>query len=83
MDDGPPLTGAPFRWLRPAQDCSESYGRRIHVCQVARLTPDEYAERPLYTIEPQWTPGLLATHTLNTAGGLTVIDGCRPRGKFW
>jgi hypothetical protein len=30
----------------------------------------------------QWAPGLLATHTLNMAGDLAVIDGCRRRCKF-
>jgi hypothetical protein len=34
-------------------------------------------------IEPQWAPGLPATHTLNMADDLAVIDGCKRRCKFW
>ena len=52
------------------------------VREIVRLTPDEYSEREVSAIEPQWAPGLLATHTLNMAGDLTVIDGCRRRCKF-
>jgi hypothetical protein len=79
--------GKPFlwngRWLRPAQDCTGTYGRRMTVREIEALTPEEYSEREVCTIEPQWAPGLLATHTLNMADDLAVIDGCKRRWKFW
>jgi hypothetical protein len=79
--------GKPFlwngRWLRPAQDCTVTYGRRIAVREIEVLTPEEYSEREVCTIEPQWAPGLLATHTLNMADDMAVIDGCKRRCKFW
>jgi hypothetical protein len=67
------------KWFRPAQDCTGHYGRRIEIREIVRLTADDYCERPAWTIEPDWSPGLVATHTLNTADDLTVIDGCRRR----
>ena len=51
--------------LRPAQDCATIYGRQMTVRAIRELTPDDYAEQELYAIEPDWTAGLLATHTLN------------------
>lgn len=32
--------------LRPAQDCSEVYGKRIHFQAIEKLTPSAYCERP-------------------------------------
>jgi hypothetical protein len=65
------------KWVRPGQDCSMSYGRRITFREIVRLNPDEYDEREISAIEPDWAPGLTATHTFNAVAGLAVIDGCR------
>lgn len=67
---------------RPAQDCAERYGHAIDIRRVLRLDDDAYEEAPASRIEPRWTPGLIATHTLNHAGRLTVIDGMW-RGWKW
>jgi hypothetical protein len=67
------------KWLRPAQDCTIRYGRRIVVQELVLITPEEYCERPAWTIEPAWLPKLIATHTFNTSQNITVIDGCRWR----
>ena len=74
--------GRPFVWngklMRLGQDSSGGiYGRAISIQEVLRLTADEYEEREVGRIEPEWAKGLTATHTLNSAGGLTVIDGSR------
>ena len=64
--------------LRPAQDCSHGiYGRAISIQEVLCLNTDNYEEREVGRIEPDWAKRLSATHTLNSAGDLTVIDGCR------
>ena len=63
--------------LRPAQDCSIRYGYGITINKVVRLTPSEYSEVAVGHISPQWAPGLLGTHTLNSTTHLEVIDGCR------
>ena len=67
------------KWLRPAQDCTVRYGRRVAVQELVRITPEEYCERPAWVIEPTWFPGLIATHTINSANDLAVVDGCRWR----
>ena len=63
------------RLIRPAQDCSGSYGRAVVLCEVDRLTQDEYCERIVGRIEPSWSEGITGTHTLNRDGGLVVLDG--------
>ncbi|MGD2115438.1 MAG: hypothetical protein PVG07_10320 [Acidobacteriota bacterium] len=73
--------GALFRWggdlYRPAQDCSGRYGSAVAIQRVLRLDPSGYREEPVSRIEPRWRPDLLATHTLNRAGSLTLVDGMR------
>jgi hypothetical protein len=43
--------------------------------RIEQLDDDGYVETVAGTIQPRWLPGLLATHTLNSAGGRTLIDG--------
>lgn len=73
--------GLPFRWrgqlYRPAQDCSRRYGWAVALHRVLRLDDEAYEEEPVAWLPPRWHPGLLAFHTFNRAGGLTVIDGMR------
>lgn len=75
--------GSLFRWrghlYRPAQDCSGRYGRAVVFQRVLRLDHHGYAEEAVARIEPQWFPGLLANHTINREGPLTVVDGMRRR----
>jgi hypothetical protein len=77
--------GRLFHWrgklYRPAQDCARRYGHSIVVNQVEHLDPDAFVEREVSRITPGWTRDLLATHTLNADGSLTVIDGQRWRRK--
>lgn len=61
--------------LRPAQDCSVGYGHAIQLNEVLSLSPTDYQERHLETISPSWRRDLIATHTLNSAPGMQVIDG--------
>jgi hypothetical protein len=67
-----------FHWngdlYRPSQDCSGAYGSAIVINRVVRLTPDEFREEAVSRIHPRWAPGLLATHTLNSTRGLSVVD---------
>jgi hypothetical protein len=67
---------------RPAQDCSRQYGYAISINEIERITQSEYQEREVYRILPNWDRRALATHTLNRAGGLTVIDGRIARRKL-
>ncbi len=65
------------RLLRPSQDCSVRYGYGITINQIQRLTPTEFEEKRVDHIVPNWSPGLLGTHTLNSNAEFEVIDGIR------
>ena len=75
--------GNPFlhggRLYRPAQNGSRRYGYAIDIREITMLTPDDFEERIVAEILPDWHPGILGTHTLNTDGRVTVIDGVRRR----
>lgn len=69
---------------RPAQDCSKRYGYAVAINRVERLDAEEFREREVWKILPGWRENVLATHTLNQAGRLTVIDCLlRRRRGFW
>ncbi len=69
------------RLYRPAQDCATRYGYAVTFNEITRITPDEYEEVDRGRMIPSWDPRLLATHTINRDGDLTVIDAVmrRPR----
>lgn len=74
--------GTPFvhmgRLYRPAQDCSQVYGRRIVINEVLALTPADFEERVVAVVEPDkngpYPDGL---HTLSAFGDMTLVDGKR------
>ena len=61
--------------IRPAQDCSVRYGYACQLNEIQTLSPTEYRERPAGRIEPDWHPGLIGTHTVNSNETIEVIDG--------
>jgi hypothetical protein len=61
--------------IRPAQDCSVRYGYACQLNEILTLSPTEYRERPAGRIEPDWYPGLIGTHTVNSNETIEVIDG--------
>jgi hypothetical protein len=65
---------------RPAQDDSRTYGGRVVLNRVVHLTPSEFEEEPVASVEPDpdgpYPNGL---HTISAAGELTLIDGKRSR----
>lgn len=66
---------------RPAQDCSKYYGYCVHLQQVTRLDPEDYAEQTVNSIYPDWDRNIIATHTINWAHKLTLADGLLRRKK--
>ena len=68
--------------IRPSQDGSVRYGYRLHFNRVTHLSPTQYREEPVHTINPDWTPGLVGVHTYNHAHRLTFIDGKFQRFRF-
>jgi hypothetical protein len=76
--------GTPFihngQLYRPGQDSTGTYGRAVVIHRVLRLTPAEYAEEAVATVEP-YTDGPYrhGLHTISSCGACTVIDGKRYR----
>ncbi len=66
--------------IRPSQDSSRRYGYALRFNQILKINENDYAETALSTFRP---PGgkMLATHTFNQAGELTVIDAVIRRPK--
>ena len=74
--------GAIFRedgkLIRPSQDCSGVYGRRMVFNEIMVLNEHEYAERPGTVIDTRTAPNMIGTHSYGRAGDVVVIDGCVP-----
>jgi hypothetical protein len=70
------------RIYRPAQDCSRRYGFALSINEIVRLTESSYEEREVTRMLPRWAPDVIATHTINAAGNLTVVDGLVRRRRF-
>lgn len=64
-------------WYRPGQDGSPRYGSATIVHRIEEISPTRFREVPVSRITPSWRPGLIGTHTLNAAGGLTAVDALR------
>jgi hypothetical protein len=73
--DGPPFVQEGVLY-RPAQDCSRTYGGRIALYRVTRLTPTEFAEDLVTILEasPE-SPFPRGPHTLTPIGDLVLVDG--------
>jgi hypothetical protein len=69
--------------IRPAQDCSRSYGWRLVFNRVEALNRSDYRERPIGAIEPAPESGNLRTHSYDSDGMYEVLDGFRMRPRFW
>ncbi|WP_223701139.1 glucosamine inositolphosphorylceramide transferase family protein [Sutcliffiella deserti] len=72
--------GTPFihenQIIRPAQDCSKTYGGRIVLNKVITLTIDKFEEVVVSPVEPRedsmYPDGV---HTISSIGEITVLDG--------
>lgn len=62
------------RLFRLSQDGTRGYGYGINLHEIAVLTPTEYEEKDVQSIEPLWDPAIIGLHTLSHVGDLTVID---------
>ena len=68
--------------VRPAQDCSRSYGWRLVFNRIEVLNRSEYRERPVSVIEPAQESGNLRTHSYGSDGTYEVLDGFRMRPRL-
>jgi hypothetical protein len=69
-------------WIRPAQDCSRAYGFAIVFNRIEVLTRHEYGETAIARIDPDWLPGIFATHTYNFTDTVEAIDAARTVSRF-
>jgi hypothetical protein len=69
------------RLYRPSQDGSPGYGKAVKINRIESLTPTEYTEVCVTTIEPNWDPTLTGVHTLNFDGRVTVSDERKRRRR--
>jgi hypothetical protein len=71
------------RILRPAQDCSKTYGYGIRINQIVRLNEQEYEEKEVEAIEPDWEKDIKAVHIFNRENRLTMIDARIKRFRYF
>lgn len=76
------LVGRDGVLLRPSQDCIGGYGRRIVLNRIESLSPDEYREVPIGTIEPRGLAGVRRTHTYSRDGPFETLDGLSYQPRF-
>lgn len=74
--------GTPFtlneQLYRPAQDSSRTYGGRVVIQRMIRLTPAEFEETTAAAVEPSKSgPYPDGLHTVSAVGDMTLIDGKR------
>ena len=63
------------RLVRPSQDSSRTYGYSFTLYEIVKLSTEDYEERPISSVRPDWDPDIHATHTYNHAGSIEVTDG--------
>lgn len=70
--------GRPFihegNLLRPAQDCTEKYGRRLSMCNIRTLSETSYDEELLFSYEPSSSGRLTGCHTISRGRKFEAID---------
>ncbi|MCL4530211.1 MAG: hypothetical protein M1282_12440 [Chloroflexi bacterium] len=66
--------------IRPSQDSSRRYGRALKFNRITKLNKTEYEETLDSTFLPRGGK-IIAAHTFNQAGNLTVIDAIIRRWK--
>lgn len=69
------------RYYRPSQDCSIRYGYATVFNEIMVLNSEQYSEKQVSAITPEWANDLYATHTFSSEGGLSAIDAIIKRRK--
>lgn len=66
---------------RPSQNNTFTYGYGMKINKIIELNELNYEEEEVNSIYPNWDKKILATHTLNHDGKLTVIDAILKRKR--
>lgn len=67
--------------IRPSQDNSVRYGKDLNFNHITKLNEIEYKEECVGRFESPRKTNILATHTFNKSGDLTIIDAVIRRRK--
>lgn len=71
--------GGVFLWkgklVRPVMNCTRKYGESMTLKEIVILTTEEFLERELFVIQPDWAPNLVGTHTFSLNEDFVVYDG--------
>lgn len=67
---------------RPSQNCSKRYGYGMKINQIVTLNENEYKEKIISNIEPNWDKNYLGTHTFNYMEDFTIVDVLQKRFKY-
>jgi hypothetical protein len=78
-----PLFMRDGRLIRPAQDCSVSYGGAINLCEVEVLTTTDFREHVVGCIPPDWVRGSDGLHAITSTDRIEVIDVRKPARLRW
>ena len=68
--------------IRPSQNASNEYGSGISLNKILVLNENEYLEKQISSLEPNWDEMIKGFHTLNFSNGLSVIDAKKRRKIF-
>jgi len=71
------LVDSEERLLRPAQDCVERYGHGLCLNEILELSPQRYAERPIWRMSGEQAGGWQAMHHMDWHRGVLVMDAQR------
>ena len=69
--------------IRPSQDCSSRYGAGIRFNEIIKISPEEYLEREIDNLHPDWDKFVKGTHTVNFEEKMTIVDAILKRPKFF
>jgi len=64
---------------RPSQNCSHRYGYGFNLNEVEHLSSDNYREKRVTAVEPNWDKSIRGTHTFNRTHELHIIDAIKRR----
>jgi hypothetical protein len=62
---------------RPSQNCLVRYGYSLRINEIIRLDAQQYQERLVTEVRPDWDEGIRANHHIDWHEGLLVMDAQR------
>ncbi len=69
-------------WIRPAQDCSNSYGGGLRFQRIVKLNETSYREVYAGEIQPDWRDDICGIHAWTRVRDVTLVDAKRKKLGF-